>query len=217
MKKLFIIPALICAVNVYADYQTDSSTNYSQWNNNQGSYNKPQYNSQDNYQNQNNSMKNYNQQPGTSQKYYSQQPYSNSSQNNYNQNQYETGQNYQQSGYNLTSQNDPNYNQQNRSTVDSNRSYNDNRSGKPVDFSSADKYPNDTYATESDHEINARIRKKFSGWISDKYKYIILRTNNGIVVIEGYVDSDNEKNKLADEIITVEGVRSAQNNAQVKK
>lgn len=85
------------------------------------------------------------------------------------------------------------------------------------DFTYADKYPRDTFTTEADHTLNARIRKKFSGWLKDNYEFIILHTDNGIVVIDGFVTSDDDRRKLSDAIRSIPGVRSVNNNAQVQK
>ena len=71
------------------------------------------------------------------------------------------------------------------------------------------KYPQDSAATRDDRQLNARIRDKVSnGWFSQNYKALILRTNNGIVILSGNVDSREDVQKLLDQIKEIEGVRS---------
>lgn len=97
------------------------------------------------------------------------------------------------------------------STYDSSRSYDSSKND------TSNKYPQDKYATDSDRLLNSKIRDKISGWFSDKYKNITLNTSNGIVTITGYVESQDDLKKLVDEVQKVNGVKSVNNQVQVKK
>lgn len=79
------------------------------------------------------------------------------------------------------------------------------------------KFPQDRAATESDRQLNDKIRNKITGWFSDNFKHIALNTNNGVVTINGYVDSNNDIEKLQKELRKVEGVRSINAHIQVRQ
>lgn len=73
------------------------------------------------------------------------------------------------------------------------------------------KYPLDTAKTFKDKELNDRIRAKIEGWFADDYRGVILKTDNGIVVISGNVESDNLSNDLAEQVRKMEGVKQVRN------
>lgn len=82
----------------------------------------------------------------------------------------------------------------------------------------ASKYPQDSAATAEDRDLNAKIRERIKGgWFSKEYDTLILRTSNGIVVISGTVDTDEDAQKVHDQVKKVEGVRSVNNQIAVKK
>jgi len=180
--------------------------NYDNSQYNQGynqNYDNSQYNQGYNQSGRNYDNSQYNQ--GYSQPYGS---YDNSSQRGYNSqapylNSYDSQgyQNQQSNGWQrYHGNNQSNYNNQSRA-------YNDN---------SSDKYPQDRFQTGNDKEINKKIRDKITGWFTDSYKNIQLNTANGVVTIEGFVETFSDKNKLNDELKNVDGVRSVNNNVQVK-
>ena len=79
------------------------------------------------------------------------------------------------------------------------------------------KYPQDSAATEEDRLLNAKIRDKLSGgFFSKGYETVILRTSNGIVVISGTVDTQDDVQAVHDHVKKVEGVRSVNNQVTVK-
>jgi osmotically-inducible protein OsmY len=78
------------------------------------------------------------------------------------------------------------------------------------------KYPRDQFKTEVDRATNNRIRNQITGWFSDNYNEIILRTSDGIVIIDGFVSSPENQKKLREEIDKVNGVKHTINNAKVK-
>lgn len=78
-------------------------------------------------------------------------------------------------------------------------------------------YPQDRAATDADRRINNKIRDAISnGWFAKKFETLVIRTDKGTVTIEGVVESFDDQRKLNDEIRKVEGVRSVNNNVQVK-
>lgn len=79
-------------------------------------------------------------------------------------------------------------------------------------------YSQDTGNTDADRQLNKKIREALGkGWFVDKYENIRLNTANGVVTIQGFVATYDDHRKLNDEIRKVEGVRSVNNQAQVKK
>lgn len=87
-----------------------------------------------------------------------------------------------------------------------------------VDKADADnRSTQDFAATSQDQKINSDIRSKLDGgWFSKGFEGIILRTNNGIVVISGTVDSPEDIRKITDRIKDINGVRSVKNQLTVK-
>lgn len=78
-------------------------------------------------------------------------------------------------------------------------------------------YPQDRAATDADRRLNNKIRDAISnGWFAKKFETLVIRTDKGTVTIEGVVESFDDQRKLNDEIRKVEGVRSVNNNVQVK-
>ncbi|MCB1113359.1 MAG: BON domain-containing protein [Chlamydiia bacterium] len=76
------------------------------------------------------------------------------------------------------------------------------------------KYPLDTAKTFKDKELNNKIRTKIEGWFADDYRGVILKTDNGIVVISGNIESDDLSNDLAEQVRKMEGVRQVRNKLQ---
>lgn len=79
------------------------------------------------------------------------------------------------------------------------------------------KFPQDRGATDADRQLNAKIRDKITGWFTDKYKNISLNTSNGVVTINGFVASSEDLTKLLNDLRNIDGIRSVNNNAQVKE
>lgn len=78
-------------------------------------------------------------------------------------------------------------------------------------------YPQDRAANASDQEINKRIRDAIGGGLfTRKFEGVVIRTDKGIVTLEGWVDSFDDQRKLSDETRKIQGVRSINNNVQVK-
>ena len=76
----------------------------------------------------------------------------------------------------------------------------------------------DFAATETDRQINSKIREKLnSGWFSKGYETVIIRTSNGVVILTGTVDDATEAQKISDNAKTVDGVVAVNNQLQVKK
>jgi len=99
----------------------------------------------------------------------------------------------------------------------------DNANPKPktspsyAESKEAQKYPQDRYQTDADRQLNARIRGKITGWLSDEYKNVSLNTANGVVTVNGSVDSEEANRKLTEEVRKIDGVKSVNNMARVVK
>jgi len=79
------------------------------------------------------------------------------------------------------------------------------------------KYPRDTAASFQDRELNAKIRDKLSsGWFSKASDTIILRTQDGLVVITGAVEKPEDIQKVTDQVKSVDGVDTVNNQLQAK-
>jgi osmotically-inducible protein OsmY len=78
-------------------------------------------------------------------------------------------------------------------------------------------FSQDTYATSTDDQLNKKIRDKVSrGWLWDSYQDVTLNTSNGVVTLEGTVDSISDQQKLATEIQKINGVKSVKSNLKIK-
>lgn len=83
--------------------------------------------------------------------------------------------------------------------------------------SSEKKFPRDSATTIQDRELNARIRDKLSnGWLWDSYETLVIKTDNGIVILSGMVDKPEDVQKVTDRLKEVEGVKSIKNQLTVK-
>lgn len=218
MKKFTMFAALVCTSAAFA--------NYSQ----QGYYdNQPNYQGQGYYQNQ----PYYQSQGGT---YYQTQPY-NQSQGSAGTTYYQmqpsypsqesTGTMYQSQPYSQ-SQSDrmgqPYYQTQPQtqfysqgsqggyiSQSDSTPSMTSTQEMQPTQSMSMSMPKEDSASTEQDRQINARIRDKLKNMNIKGYETIILRTQNGIVMISGSIDKMEDLMRIRDQVKGVEGVKSVNN------
>lgn len=79
------------------------------------------------------------------------------------------------------------------------------------------KYTNDFASNSQDRQLNAKIRDQLSnGWFSEDYEMLIIRTTNGAVIISGTVDKPEDIQKINDQIRSIEGVKSVNNQLMVK-
>jgi len=79
-------------------------------------------------------------------------------------------------------------------------------------------FPQDSYATTVDDQLNKKIRDNVSkGWIWDSYKGVALATDNGVVVLEGTVDSIESQQKLMQGIQKIPGVKMVKSNLRVQR
>lgn len=85
-----------------------------------------------------------------------------------------------------------------------------------TNYANEKKFPKDQFKTESDRAINRRIREQMGNWIDDDFTQIVLRTSEGLVVVDGFVSSPENQQKLFEGIETVNGVKHAVNNTHVK-
>lgn len=78
-------------------------------------------------------------------------------------------------------------------------------------------FPQDNYATPADDQLNKKIRDDVSrGWLWNSYKDVTLNTVNGVVTLNGTVDSIKDQQKLINEIQKVNGVKSIKSNLKIK-
>lgn len=104
----------------------------------------------------------------------------------------------------------------NQITVSSERSNGNAYSDSDLQ-NSEKKYSQDMAATPQDRQLNARIRERLgSGWFSKGYDTLVIRTSNGIVVISGAVDGQDDVQKINDQVKNIEGVKSVNNQLTVK-
>jgi osmotically-inducible protein OsmY len=79
------------------------------------------------------------------------------------------------------------------------------------------KYPQDSASSSQDRQLNAKIRDKLgSGWFSNGYENLLIRTANGVVTVSGSVDKDEDIQKINAQIKDIEGVRSVNNDLNVR-
>lgn len=98
-----------------------------------------------------------------------------------------------------------------------NRGFSDEPRQEQAKNASDNKYPRDMAATPNDRELNRQIRDKLSGWFSSGYNdTIILRTQNGLVIIEGTVKNPEDIQKINEAVRKIEGVRNLNNRAMVR-
>lgn len=78
-------------------------------------------------------------------------------------------------------------------------------------------FTQDKYRTYEDNELNKAIRDKVSrGWLWDEYKEVLLNTSDGVVTLEGVVDSIDDEKKLSKEVQKVKGVKSVKSSLQIR-
>lgn len=79
-------------------------------------------------------------------------------------------------------------------------------------------FPMDRAATPADEQLNKKIRDNVSkGVFMDSYKEVVLKTANGIVILEGFVAKEGDQEKLILDIKKIDGVADVKSNLQVKK
>lgn len=89
---------------------------------------------------------------------------------------------------------------------------------EPTKGKEARKYPQDTYGSSADDQLNKKIRDNVSnGWIWDSYKDLSLNTSNGDVTLEGSVKDLKDQQKIMNEIQKIPGVKTVKSNLRVQK
>jgi osmotically-inducible protein OsmY len=153
--------------------------------------------------------------------YYTQTPRNNPSYNNQGQGNYQNNPNpnsnnlYNSNPNNVNSPEASNWNRSSRNQL----GYTEKETTTKTSTLTLDnsKYPQDRGASETDQQLNAKIREKISGWFSDNYKNIILNTSNGNVNISGTVKNDEDLKSLLKEVHKVDGVRNVNSNVQIRE
>lgn len=79
-------------------------------------------------------------------------------------------------------------------------------------------YADDTATTSQDKQLNDKIRERLKGISFARVNdTLVIRTNNGVVIISGSVNNDEEAKKIVDQIRAVVGVKTVSNQLMVKK
>lgn len=69
----------------------------------------------------------------------------------------------------------------------------------------------------SDQEIANKIRDKISsGWFSKGYDQVDVQVNNGMVILQGFVNSQDDRAKVEKEIRNIDGVKNINNQLAVQ-
>jgi osmotically-inducible protein OsmY len=77
-------------------------------------------------------------------------------------------------------------------------------------------FPHDKAATSADDQLNKKIRDNTSrGWIWNSNRHVSLNTSNGVVTLEGTVNSANDQQKLLNEVQKIEGVNEVRSNLNI--
>lgn len=188
MKKLFMLAALGCTAAAFANYGS--------------------YNNQPNYQSQGSGG-------------YQNQPYYQSQGNTYYQTQPQNSYYDQNSQYNQNQQYNQGYSGQSSGMSSGYISQGDTGSNMPSSMMEMNKTMEakkgeDAASTPEDKEINRKIRDKLSNLGIKGYETIFIRTQNGIVMISGSVDKVDDLLKIRDQVKSVEGVKSVNNQVTAK-
>lgn len=78
-------------------------------------------------------------------------------------------------------------------------------------------YADDTATTPQDKELNVKIRDKLNDIrIARANDTLVVRTNNGAVIISGFVDKAEDAKNLVSQIRTISGVKNVSNQLMVK-
>ncbi len=79
-------------------------------------------------------------------------------------------------------------------------------------------FPADYAATDSDRQLNRRIRDKLGGWFTSGFNdTITLKTTNGDVTLEGNVDKAEDIARVVNTVRTIDGVSNVTNRLAVAK
>lgn len=98
------------------------------------------------------------------------------------------------------------------------RSLDSSRIKVQVRDSESREFPQDSYLTPEDEQLNKKIRENISkGWLWDSYKEISLNTKNGTVTLTGHVNSIEDQYKLQQEIQKINGVKSVISDLKIKE
>jgi hyperosmotically inducible protein len=75
---------------------------------------------------------------------------------------------------------------------------------------------NDTYQTQNDHQIVMNIRTQLTNSYNGTYNNITVNVSNGVVTLQGWVNSTSDAQNAVQTAMSVTGVHSVNNLLQVK-
>lgn len=78
-------------------------------------------------------------------------------------------------------------------------------------------YPQDSASSEQDKQLNSRIRDRLSANLPPRaVEFLVLRTANGVVVIGGTVERQEDAQKINEHVKNVDGVKSVNSQVTVR-
>jgi osmotically-inducible protein OsmY len=76
----------------------------------------------------------------------------------------------------------------------------------------------DKSAQKSDQEIASKIRDKISsGWFAKGFDQVNVQVNNGNVTLQGFVNTQEDKDKVEKEVRNIDGVKNINNQITVQQ
>lgn len=78
-------------------------------------------------------------------------------------------------------------------------------------------FPQDRASTDSDRQINSKIRNRLNGWFTKGFETIAISTADGVVTITGFVEKNDDLEKINKEAKAVDGVKTVNNKVTIKK
>lgn len=210
----FILNAALSAYPASSNQGANPTYNqyYQNSDSDQDQYNQNQNQDSTNYNRNSRNSSNYMQTPRNNPSYYNQSQDGN--QNN--------STNTLRNNTNPNNMNNSNPNNMNPPEASKWSRYNRNQIGLSDDEASAkkssvNKYPQDSAASETDRQLNVKIRNKIAGWFTERYNNIALNTANGVVNIGGTAMTQWDITNLLNEIRKIDGVRNIISTVQITK
>ena len=75
----------------------------------------------------------------------------------------------------------------------------------------------DAAANDADKQLNSKIRERLSSARIKGYETLVFRTNNGVVIISGAVDSPDDMQKINEKLKDIRGIKSLRNQVITKQ
>lgn len=95
-----------------------------------------------------------------------------------------------------------------------NSTFNSSESSSSKSYQSDDSYGHDSELS-SEHDVSKHIYETLYGYISAGNQNVAFEISNGVVTLTGYVNSQEEKDKIEKDLKKVDGVKEIINNIKV--